>query len=60
MVGLIIGIAQWSCLYTSMSKGLGKHSWDVPITALTVEVMQVSSSQNCLFQHRIVLTWDAP
>ncbi|KAK4675357.1 hypothetical protein QC764_503650 [Podospora pseudoanserina] len=27
-----------------MSKGLGKHSWDVPITALTVKVMQLLGS----------------
>lgn len=48
MIGLIVGIAQWSCLYTSMSKGLGKHSWDVPITALTVEVMQIRLADQLL------------
>ncbi|KAK4220740.1 hypothetical protein QBC38DRAFT_404488 [Podospora fimiseda] len=46
--GYLIGIAQWAVFYVTMTKGIDKHSWDVPVSILTVEIMQLQLTNQTL------------
>ncbi|KAK0726315.1 hypothetical protein B0T21DRAFT_371363 [Apiosordaria backusii] len=38
---LSLGIAQWGTMYRVAQLGVAKHSWDVPLTAITRSVYQI-------------------
>ncbi|KXX83138.1 hypothetical protein MMYC01_200360 [Madurella mycetomatis] len=48
VAGEIVGIAQWAVQYTMMTHGLGRHSWDIPATALTLPVMKLQLASQML------------
>ncbi|GAB1318481.1 Rhodopsin domain-containing protein [Madurella fahalii] len=48
VVAEVAVIAQWAMFYSVVRLGLGKHSWDVPVTAITPRVLQYQLANTML------------
>ncbi|KAK4190673.1 hypothetical protein QBC35DRAFT_377485 [Podospora australis] len=50
ILGEIVGVIQWALLYIMTTRGLARHSWDVPITVMA-EQLQLANQMLAAITH---------